>query len=359
MRRWGLTVALLLAVVLLAAAEAAAGPGDRLDHFRELAARHLGALEAHGESGRVADVTPLYAIIDEEIIESLESGAPFASAPFIQGQLDGFANAWGGVSLAVHPVGGSVGRPPLLVGTFVLGSLGRTGSVRVYTRAPSGATLVGVSGRDGVPEVLDWPSTRGGEAQFLVQWRGETSSDGTQSLRLDLWRQTGPEDVRLVWSTSERFPGGLWVRSAEVRPGEVLVHHALRYPGWKPGCEEQTEQEDTYRYVRERDVMVLVRNRVVNAWHRDLQSTVTRFFEALHRDDRSMLVELIPDGTLRGRLPTTLGPEPACDARVEDQPGRVTVAATENRAGRATPWSLVWARGAQGWRLTAASPVLE
>ena len=41
----------------------------------------------------------IYAVLDDEIVESLASGGPFASLAFLQDRLDSFADAWGGASL--------------------------------------------------------------------------------------------------------------------------------------------------------------------------------------------------------------------------------------------------------------------
>jgi hypothetical protein len=350
-----------LAVALTATAGALpAEPGDRLERFRALAGLTLGALEAHGESGAGADVAPLYALIDEEIVESLGSGGPFASPAFIQAQLDGFVEAWGAVALAVQAVGGTRGGGPLLVGSFSLGTLGGTGALRVYgLDGAGGATLLAVSRRPGRPEVLDWPATQRGEAQFMVRWAGEGSGRGPRAVRLDLWRRTGPDDVRVVWSTAERFPDGLWATAAEVKPGEVTLRYELRYPGWKPGCEEQTEQVDVYRYQPAQETLTLARSQPVNPWHRELGSTVARFLAALREGDQRTLAELVPDPAVRGRLPGRLEAEPACDGRSPERPGTVAVAAAEERAGGVAPWSLWWTRGASGWRLAAADPVLH
>jgi hypothetical protein len=359
MIRRGVAVVTLILLCVGGRGELVAEPRDLLDQFRDLASRSLGALEAYGADGDGADVRPLYALIDEEVIESLDSGGPFASPMFIQGQLDGFAEAWGGVVLGVRAVVGPDARAPLLVGGFSLGTMGRTGSVRVYGRSAGAATLLSVSAWRGAPEVLEWLPTRRGEAQFLVRWTGETSGRGTRALRLDLWRQTGPDTVRVVWSTAEHFPGGLWVAGAEVTPGEVVLRYETRYPGWKPGCEEQTEQVDVYRYQPAAETLALARGHAVNGWHRELQSAVTRFFAALHDRDERTLAELVPDAAVRGRLPAHLDPEPACEGRSPGRPGVVTVAAAEERDGGAAPWSLSWARLSQGWRLAAVEAVLQ
>lgn len=351
----------VLAIVALAAMAPVVAPaaGDRLDRFRAEAVRALGATEVAGEGDDSARVAPLYALIDEEILDSLESGGPFASPAFIQGQLDGFAATWGGAVLRVRAVGAGRTGAPLLVGSFALGTAGRTGSVRVYASGPGGSALLTVSSRSGAPEVLDWPPTRRGEAQFVVRWYGEASGRGTRSLQLDLWRHAGAQDVRVVWSTADRFPEGLWAAGVEVTPGEIVLRYEPRYPGWKPGCDGQTEQVDVYRYEPAMESLILARRHAVNAWHRELQAAVARFFAARHEGDERTLVELVPDTAVWARLPGRLNPEPACEGRAPDRPGAVAVAASEPRGEGLVPWSLWWARGAGGWQLTAAAPVLH
>jgi hypothetical protein len=360
MRRHLIALGALAAALCAMSVEVPAEPQDRLERFRALAALTLGALEAHGEDQAGADVAPLYALIDEEIVENLDSGGPFASPAFIQVQLDGFAEAWGAAALRVSATRGARDGAPLLVGSFNLGTLGRTGSLRVYGLGSAGvATVLAVSRRPGTPEVIDWPPTRRGEAQFMVRWVGEGSGRGPRALRLELWRRVGPDDVRVVWSTAERFPDGLWATAVEVKPGEVVLHYELRYPGWKPGCEEQTEQIDVFRYQPTADTLTLARSQPVNPWHRELGLAVARFFAALHSGDQRTLAELVPDPALRGRLPKQLEAEPACEGRSPERPGTVAVAAAEERASGVAPWSLWWTRGASGWRLAAADPVLH
>src|SRR5262249_22291651 len=105
--------------------------------------------------------------------------------------------------------------------------------------------------------------------------------------------------------------------------------------------------------------LVPVRRRTVNGWHRELHVSVTRFFDAVRVGDRHRLAELAPDATMRARLPRDLEPEPVCDTRDPDAGGAIMVAAPGRRGGQRVPWSLAWRRGPSGWRLTAASPMLQ
>jgi len=121
----------------------------------------------------------------------------------------------------------------------------------------------------------------------------------------------------------------------------------------------QAEQEDRYR-ADPGGGLALVSRQVFNGWHRDLQRSATRFFAALASGDRKTLAELVPDASVRARLPRGLLAEPACDSQSPDTPGTAIVAAAVPRpSGGRSPWSLWWGRSPGGWRLTGAAPVLE
>ena len=77
----------------------AADRGDRLDRFRELAASRLGLVQILDTDDPAEAFREIYALLDDEIVESLASGGPFASVEFLQDRLDTFAEAWGGASL--------------------------------------------------------------------------------------------------------------------------------------------------------------------------------------------------------------------------------------------------------------------
>ena len=95
--------ALIVALAVLAAAGAAGAAGrldrlDRLDRFRELAASRLGLAQILDEESPAEAFREIYALLDDEIVESLHSGGPFAAVVFLQERLDAFAEAWGGIS---------------------------------------------------------------------------------------------------------------------------------------------------------------------------------------------------------------------------------------------------------------------
>jgi hypothetical protein len=198
------------------------------------------------------------------------------------------------------------------------------------------------------------PPTRAGRSQFLVAWVGPQSGRGSTGLRLEFWRTRG-ESLDLAWSTDGVAEGGLVVSRFALDVRQVSFRYEVRYPGWKPGCDGQTEYEDLYRYAPGGETFVLARRQVVNGWHRDFHAVLTRFLSALNTPDRRALARLVPDGALSARLPARLEPDLACDAADGASPGAVTVAAVEPVGGR--PWSLLFRRARAGWRLAAAAPV--
>src|SRR2546426_7376660 len=110
----------------------AAGPVDRLDQFRELARSR-----ASGEPVD-ADASPdayreMYALLDEEIVESLSTGGLYASAGFLQDRLDTFGEAWGAAPGDVLRVG------RLVVGAVPMSEAPGVNSVRVDGRIGGGA----------------------------------------------------------------------------------------------------------------------------------------------------------------------------------------------------------------------------
>ena len=85
-----------LALVLVAAATAWAGPaGDRLERFREIAAARLSVVEDTGGPLDAASQAEMDALLDGEVLDSLQVGGPFASVEFIRERIDAFAEAWG------------------------------------------------------------------------------------------------------------------------------------------------------------------------------------------------------------------------------------------------------------------------
>lgn len=323
-----------------------ASAADRLDRFRELAAGRLASAEAAGDGA--ADVErELLAILDDEIVESLASGGVFADPEFLRERLDGFAEAWGGASLRLTQVG------RLVVGAFRLGETPGPGWVHVYGTLHGQAALLSTLSRDGHPTVYPLPAGPGGAAQFLVAWEGAPSGRGTRALRLDLVRQRG-DGVDTVWSSAGDGGEALVARDHRVRGGEITVRYELHYPGWTPGCEHQTEQEDVYR-LSPAGTFVRASRRQFDAWHLALHQTAARLFAALAGHDRAALAAVVPDASLRARLPASLAAEPACDAVEGANPTAASVAAADGDG----PWALTFRRASGRWRLSAARRVLE
>jgi len=234
-----------LVAALAAAGPAPAASADRLDRFRALASSGLAPAQLDSGDATPPAVTDLYSIVDEEIVENLESGAPFSSIEFIQERLDAFESAWGGAAFRVfRPAGRAV---PVTIAVLSLAGVPGSGSVRLYGRVDGGIGLTRTVTRDGVADLFEWAPAPDGSAQWLVSWTGPASGRGSRPLRLELWRQPRVGEPSSVWSTASMFPDGLWVSDWTVRRAEISVRYELRYPGWKPGCEGQTEQEDIFR----------------------------------------------------------------------------------------------------------------
>jgi hypothetical protein len=339
---------MLGAAALVTGPTDAAGPADRLDQFRQLARAH--ASLGHGDADGPPDAyREMYALLDEEIVESLGTGGLYASAGFLQDRLDAFGEAWGAAAVDVLRVG------RLVVGAFQMSDAPGVNSVRVYGRLGGEAALLTTLSREGRPTVYPWAPAPSGAAQFVAAWEGPATGQGIRPLRLDLIRQQG-DGVRVVWSTIDLFPDRLMARAYSVRGEEIRVRYELRYPGWAPGCEGQTEAEDVFRSSLENGALVRKAGRQLNGWHRELRATVAQFFDALGSGNESRLAKLVPDVQMRRRLPATLRPEAACDAADgAANPQTVSVAATAEH----TPWALIFQRAGARWRLAAAAPVFE
>ena len=339
----------LAAALLVFAVRASAGPvPDRLERFRALVAERLGAAQIL-DAGTSSDAyREAYALLDEEIVESLGSGGVFASPAFLQDRLDAFSDAWGGAAVRVVRLG------PLLVGVFQLGERATANSVRVYGKLRDEPALLTTIEREGRPALYPLSAGPAGAVQFLVAWEGVESSRAARPLRLDFARQRA-DGVRIMWSSADVYPDGLLARSYAVRGAELRVRYELRYPGWVPGCDGQTEQEDVYRLTAATGTYARVTQRQYASWHRELHAAAARLFAALAADDRRAVAGLVPDPRVRERLPAQLAAEPLCDATGGARGEQISVAASD---GHGTPWTLTFQRDSTSrWRVTAASPV--
>ncbi len=339
----------VLACGLASGRPAGGGGADRLDRFRALATSRL-MLGDVGDPARAGEAyREVHALLDEEIVESLASGGPFAAPAFLQDRLDGFADAWGGASLRLVQVG------PFTVGAFQLGDAPDASSVRVYGATRGEPQLLAVFTRDGRPTVHALPPAPGGVARFVVVWEGLPSGRGTRALRVDLVRQVG-DDVTVTWSTADAYPDGLVARAWRLHGDEIRIRYELRYPGWIPGCDGQTEQEDVLRLGPAGTGFARTTRQQYDAWHHALHRSVERLFAALSAGDRATLAVVVPDPALLQRLPPGLAREDACDAPDGPTPGLVSVAAS---AGERGPWTLTFRRSGSEWRLDAVAPVLQ
>jgi hypothetical protein len=228
-------------------------------------------------------------------------------------------------------------------------------SVRLYGGQAGEAKVLAVLEGPGWPSIRPLSAGGGGAALFLVVWEGPPLAHGARPLRVDLVREAGGS-ARTTWSSADVFAEGLTARWYTVRGVDLTVRHPAAYPGWTPGCDQQTEHEDVYRLASDGTRFTRVSRRAINGWHRDLHAAATRLLEALARGDSVALARLVRDRALRARLPRTLRREPACDA----PPGPDGTVAIAALAEPRQPWTLTFrARGKGEWQLTAAAPTLR
>lgn len=317
----------------------AAAPPDRLDRFREL------TTGIDPSEDRV--LGEVYALLDGEIAESLAGGGVFASPEFVGERLEAFAETWGGLTARLLPL------ERTMAAAFSFTELPRGSTVRFYARSGGRSVPLTVLAEDGWPHVRPLPPGPRGVRQILVVWEGPPAPDGARAVRFDVVRED-TEGARVAWSSSAIAPEGLAARWYVVRGTEIAVRHQARYPGWTPGCDGQTEYEDVYRLPRGASAFARVSRRDINGWHRDVHAAAERLFSALARGDRAALGLLVPDGSLRARLPSGLRSEPACDGL----PGRDGTAFIAAAAGERAPWTLTFGRAAGSWRLSVAAPMV-
>jgi hypothetical protein len=150
------------------------------------------------------------------------------------------------------------------------------------------------------------------------------------------------------------FTDGLLARELERAGADLRVRYELRYPGWTPGCDGQTEREDVYR-LGAGGTVNRVSRQDYNTWQpRAGRRRGSAPGGAGHRR-RDHGAGAVPDPALRTRLPAGLAFEPLCDAREGAGSDAVSVAAAADRR----PWTLTFRRPGGRWRLTAARPVLQ
>ena len=354
MRRPWFAPGLAAAWLATLALAAPAGAQDRLERFRTLAREQL--VNANDPAERERVVGQLYELVDGEVLDSLHGGEPFASPVFIRERLDALMEAWGGATLRIVSVSG--GRAPLTVGLYSLSGPDGAGGLRLYTGVGPAATLAAASTHGGQLEAQVWPAGADRTLRVLALWGGAPVGQGARPLRAELWQVRASERVDRAWTSTEEWPDGFWVSDWRTQPGELVIRYQPRYPGWKPACAGQTEQEDHYRLTAAGGLAV-ARRQVTGAWHRELGAAADRLFRALAAGDAATIARLVPAAALRARLPATLVAEPVCETPPAGPRAPVAMAATELRDGRRVPWTLSWTRGPAGWQLGAARPVLQ
>jgi hypothetical protein len=330
---------------------------DRRERFNDLALRYAATPDREASAEILSE---LLALVDDEVIDNLKTGEPFASAAFIQDRLSAFGEDWGGASFSVvQPERGGSDAITLALVTVTSGE--PRGALRMYRRAGGVVAVTASSLHDGAPGLHEWPRSSAGATQILVSWLGTPTGRGSRPLQLEQWRLGTPGGPTRLWSSAEAFPEGLWSLDFTVARGQVKVRRELRYPGWTPGCMGQSEEEDVFGPVRAGGPIALLRRRVDNAWHREVHAAMARLLDALAAADARALAELVPSQPLRARLPRGLELEPACDL-LRAGPTRTVVIAATTRGSEPpllVPWSLEWRREPRGWRLTAADPVIK
>ena len=345
-----LAVALLLA---LAPARLGAAP-DRLDRFRAVAREQL--MTATEAPARERAVRDLYELVDAEVLDSLRGDEPFSSVVFIRERLDALMDAWGGATLRVVRIPAAGRRVSVTVGLYSLVGVEGSGSLRLFVGSGPGAALAAASTHDGLLDAQVWPAGPDRVVRVLALWGGPPTAHGVRTLHGELWQAREPDRVERAWSTAE---GGLTVTEWRTQPGELVVRYQPHYPGWKPGCVEQMEQEDRYRLAADGGLAV-ARRQVTNTWRRELGVAADALFRAIESADARAVARLVPAAAVRARLPAVLVAEPVCEQiGPAGARGPVTMAATEVRDGRRVPWALSWTRSPAGWRVSGARPVLE
>jgi hypothetical protein len=338
---WAVLVALMSMV-----ATADGGATDRLSSVEAL----RGVLATTGETAPAdldAALAALFSLADDEIIENLGAGEPFASTAFIQERLDAFMGAWGGASFRVHRLGADGGTGALTVGVFTLPGPAPRGSVRVYGRRRDGdvARLAAIT-HDGTPEVHRWAAARAGAPQLLATGSGPRR-DPVGGSRDRAVAPRGPDGVERRWSSAALFPDGVQALGFAVKGDGVTIRYEAPYAGRKPGCQGQTELVDLYRPDVRREDLVLVRRSRQRLAPRAAGRGRARAPRARRRR-RGDAWRAGAHRALAARLPRTLTREPACDEAAPGTPTSATVAVTEERSGRRVPWSLVWRRAPTG-----------
>ena len=142
----------------------------------------------------------IYALLDEEIVESLASGGVFASLEFLQDRLDAFGEAWGGATSALIARSAGCSSAP---------SSSATARPATACASTAAARRGGAADHDvprGPPRACTRCRAAADGAQFLVAWEGAPSGRGTRPLRVELVRAHGGRRARRVVHGAACFP---------------------------------------------------------------------------------------------------------------------------------------------------------
>ena len=153
----------------------AGGPPDRLDQFRRLALSGPSMWQVDTDAP-IDAYREMYALLDEEIVESLGTGGLFASPAFLQDRLDAFSEAWGAAAVGVVRVGRFV------VGAFQMSDAPGINSVRVYGRLGGEAALLTTLSFPGRPPRTACPSSSPpGKVRRRAEAAGRSASTSSAS----------------------------------------------------------------------------------------------------------------------------------------------------------------------------------
>ena len=214
----------------------------------------------------------------------------------------------------------TVSRPGGATGALTVGVFARARARRLV--APCASTGAAATGRShgsrrsrttACPELHRWPAARDGAPQFVATWFGAASGRGGRPLAVEVWRGGG-DGVERLWTSSTPFPDGLSATAFAVKNGTIAIRYEPAYPGWKPGCDRQTEHVDFYRPDARRPGAGAEPARCAsNAGIATCSARSGRLLDALASGDTRAVRALVPDRALAARLPRALGREPACD----------------------------------------------
>ena len=287
-----------------------------------------------------------YALLDEEIVESLGSGGVFASTAFLQDRLDAFSDAWGGAAVRIVRLG------QLTVGVFQLGERATANSVRVYGRLRDEAALLTTLAREGRPSALS--AVAGAGRRGAVPRRvGRRRVDARQPAAAPRRRApAGRGRPRRVVDRRRLSRRLLVARSYTVRGAGAA--HALRaaLSGMGAGLRgADGARGSSIGSTPATGAYARVSQRQYEAWHRELRASASRLFAALAGGDRRTVAGARARSA-RARAAAGAARRRARVRRDERRQGRERPVAASD--GQGSPWTLTFQR--DGRRAGASRP---